>query len=369
MAKLELVVADQDKQYLEMLSHYIHTSEFAGRFVIRTFSNEGTLKQFTSTMQGSVIFLINPGAIEMTSLDLSSGHLLLHLTETNVLLEDQVTSVPVFYKYQPLNQLLSKVFEAYVDNNGRYAAEQSASTTTSVIAVYSAIGNSGKTVTAVNLAAGLASQAHSVFYLNLELLNSSEAYMQTMDNQNFSQLLYFMNTDHQKFAARFETLKASESNLGFDYFNSHRHIREIEELSAEGATLLVETIANLGLYEFIVVDLDTGTDARTVELLRRCDTVLWLLLDDLSCLTKTRIMLQQHAVVSQLMDKSRFLLNKHLGSDMNADLLQSYPSLFRLPYVPQWKAVTDGEQLLSSKPFNDQIAQLARSFGAQGASI
>lgn len=361
MSKLELIVADHDKQYLEMISHYVNTSEFADRFVLRTFSDPEALQQFMVSLQGGVILLVNSNVIDTEELNLYPGNLLLHLTETNVILEEDGQALRTLYKYQPLNQLLAKVFATYVESNGKYVVERRPDSSTKIVSLFSAVGSCGKTVTAMNLAKHVALQSKRVFYLNLELLNSTAHYLPTADNQHFSQLLYYLHTDRQKFAARFEALKAHEPRLHIDYFDSNRHMKEIAELTGEGAGQLVEALAELGTYDVIVADLGTDRHDLVLPILRQSDFILWLLADELSCLLKTQQLLRQHGELGagDVQNRTRYVLNKYLGSDMNIKLLPDFNISARLPYIPQWKAVADGEQLLSCKTFNDHIQQLA----------
>ncbi|UJF35956.1 nucleotide-binding protein [Paenibacillus hexagrammi] len=265
------------------------------------------------------------------------------------------TAIPFLYRYQGLQQLLTRLLAFYGEKQRTHTSMRM-NKRTEVYSVYSSVGGSGKTVTAIHLARQLAYRGHRVFYVSLESVSSASAMLQGAASK-FSQLLYYAKSTPELLIPRIELLKSRDPRLGFDYLTPHDQIREMQEMKGEDVRILVEALLTSEQYDYLILDLESSLHPRIVKALELSDEVFWIVLDDLPHLFKTRAFQQQIGALRQV----HFVLNKFTGKYMN-DLASLEDEVAgKLPYIPDWKAVYESEQVWQSALFSEQVYEVFTS--------
>ncbi|TDF99587.1 AAA family ATPase [Paenibacillus piri] len=362
MAKMKLVLLEQDSYFIDMLSSYIRTSEHADTFTISVFTSKEQGFSFVERSREPYILLVHERFIPLPE------HVFQRQLGCLILLSDapsaaDIMEYPVLCKYRPLNQLLSHIishFNEYASNRMLKGSRSSR-----VISVYSAVGGSGKTLTAVHLARELADQGKRVFYLNLEQLPSAawlEAEPEEEDNY-FSRMLYYGKTDMKLQTAKVERYKRRHRIMGFDYFPGVSAAVEMSEITEHDTESLIQSVLASGGYDCLLLDLDSPLYPRVTASLKQSDQVLWLVIDDRVHLEKTKLLLSQLAGLEGMQDsglngKLRFVVNKYGGSLSSGLAAQQLPVAGYLPYVPEWKAVGSLETLQARGAFSESVGAI-----------
>jgi CO dehydrogenase nickel-insertion accessory protein CooC1 len=117
-------------------------------------------------------------------------------------------------------------------------------------------------------------------------------------------------------------------------------------------------------YDFIILDLEASLHVRISQALKLSDITLWLVLDELNCLHKTKAVKKLLVAISR---EIHFVLNKYTGNISNdfgsADIvLSGY-----LPYMPEWKSVHSLEPFFTGGIFPDQLMQAFEANHHKGA--
>ncbi|MBP1995238.1 AAA family ATPase [Paenibacillus eucommiae] len=349
MGKLQLLLLDEDSHYAERFAAFVRTSEYGDKLQIKLFTKcEYVYNQLETAVTPSILLVSdhfkndflsvkdNVFVISLSS-SLSGGQGLV------------TTDVPRVYRYQPLQQLLSLMLAFYKERNDAFQAYSNKGT--KVLSLYSALGNSGKTVSAIHLAKELAFRGKRVFYLSLESPSSVSQVLRGTDPQHFSQILYYTKSAPALLEAKLELIKKNDPRLGFDFLSPCHHPREALEMKADHIQLLIEALIELNSYDYIVLDLEASLHARILRALALCDHIFWIVLDDLNCLYKTT----EIRKALGLSNKVHYILNKYTGSAYND--FQSADIIFKgfLPYIPVWKTVHSAEQILSASIFSEQV--------------
>lgn len=360
MAKMLLVLLDDDAYFADMLSAYIRSSEYAERFSLRVFTAakegfrfvEETGEPFIMMVHESWMpmpdsaYRIKTGCIVIVSDSMKAGGLL---------------EYPVLFKFQPLNRLLSEIAVHYNDycESEPLRGVRGART----LAVYSAIGGSGKTVTAVHLARQLTLQGEKVLCLSLERLPSKAWFAEESEGRTeaFSRMLYYAKTNPGALAAKMEQLKRTHRELKFDYIPPSSHLKEIAEMQSADLQSILQGATASGIYDRVILDLDAFPSPVTLNALREADHILWLVLDDCVHLQKTEELIaswkeeENHRNMLP-MDKVNFWLNKSTGKALNDFSKYGITPRGELPYIPEWKSVAHVEQMVSTG-FAASVAQ------------
>jgi cellulose biosynthesis protein BcsQ len=362
-----LAVMDRDEEYASALAAYTRSGHFAGMFRLRCFTSREAFEQFLHTPDAlhSLLLVHEQDAGEMDWKRL--GRTPLILVEQPPQGQDEGGIRKVF-KYQPLNRLFADLAagEPEIREGGEPVP---GGRTAKVISVFSPSGGSGKTAVALNLSRLLARQGSRVLLLSLEGVHSLEPILPSSGTDRFGQLLYYLKARPDQWMSRIDPCICQESATQIYYLEPPANPQDMQELTEAEAAALVEGLAAAG-FDRVVVDLESSLHSRIRGALKASDTVLWLLLDDISCAAKNRRLLRElkryEGAEYPLSDgKIRFCLNKFTGNppacfgeDLSIDAC--------LPYIPEWKTASSHQIFLSSPIFTGKLAELAKSCGIPG---
>jgi cellulose biosynthesis protein BcsQ len=348
MGKIQLLLLDGDSHYAEKFAAFTRASEFSERLQVKVFTKMEFVEKQMESDNSPAVLLVSEELL-LTPASWPASLCVIRLSSSLAEGEIADSAEPSLYRFQPLQQLLTRLLAYYKEQHHEKAALSKKST--QVVSFFSAVGNSGKTMAAVHLAKELAFRGKRVFYLNLESLNSVSQLLRGTDSQHFSQILYYARTSPGLLGSKLELMKKLDPRLGFNYLSPSSQLREAQEMSSEDTKLLIEAIITINHYDYIVVDLEASLQPRIATALSMSDYILWLVLDDLNCLEKTKALKKLLAAQTGI----TYILNKYTGSIYNdfdsADIpLQGY-----LPYIPEWKTVHAPEQILSHPVFSEQV--------------
>jgi cellulose biosynthesis protein BcsQ len=361
MNHIQLIVADENLEFIEMITHFINTSDCAFRYVLKTFTQREKLTQYLLFDEVHPIVLINRSMLDTDKLPLSQVQCLILLTD--FMPKATESNYPEIYKYQPLDQLFSKVMSIYQEQTGMIMHLDKRSRHTKVISVYSASGGSGKSTISLNLAKQYSSYGQKVIYISLETLCAFPALFHTDDTQQFSQMLYFLRSNSDKLQSKLTSLISSHIEFQFDYIEPIRNMKELDEITFDDVCMLINIISTTEKYDVMLFDLESSLHPRIEAALKCSDHICWIVLDDLTSFSKARTLIDNLQFLEADFAKTtqkqiHFIINKYLGNAANNFHLD-FAISGHLPYIPQWKIVTTGEQLLSSAVFNQHLTVLA----------
>jgi cellulose biosynthesis protein BcsQ len=363
MAKMRLVLLEQDHYFIDMLSSYIRTSEYAETFTMSVFTTKEQGFMFIKQTEEPYILLVHESFMPLPERVYQQQHGCLIILN-DIAAQADIVEYPVLCKYQPLNQLLSHIvshFNEYTSSRmlrGNRSAD--------IIAVYSAVGGSGKTLAAVHLARELVYQGKRVFYVNLEQLPSLSWLEEGKgeEENGFSRMLYYGKSDSRLQAAKVERFKRKHRVMGFDYFPGASEPAEMSEMTEQDTESLIKSVLASGAYDCVLLDLDSSLHPRVTASLKICEQVLWLIIDDRIHLEKTRLQMRQLMELgvfpeNGLNHKLRLVVNKYSGMMSSGTAALQLPVSGCLPYIPEWKAVGSMDVLQTRGAFSESLAALA----------
>ncbi|MCD1260375.1 AAA family ATPase [Paenibacillus athensensis] len=361
MEKLTVIVADSSREYVEMLLRFVRNSEFAGSLSVKAFSEKTAFYAYLGAHPAPHIVLMEPVFLSEDAPPIAAGLVILLLPSHYAKEEEQL---PSLFKYQPLNQLLGAMKTMYLEKHSVVVERMKSSGSAKFIACYSIVGSCGKTTAAINLGRQLSLQGNKVLYVNLETVSSSPVWFGTMENQEMSEILYYVQTNPKQAAARIGQYVKKDASTGLEYLEPLTHLQDIHDMRKPEVTELLDTISQSFAFDYVIVDVDAGFQERTLAILAYCHAVLLLLLDDVQCVYKSLVGLaelqrfdeQGHA---DLQAKMFVVVNKYTGTFANVEQADALNVQGFLPYIPLWKNVSQGQQLASSPEFNQQLASLA----------
>lgn len=365
MVPVRLVLAVQDEQYIELFLHYVQCSEFHQRLVVTAFSRKDVFLRYMEDSRDLIHVVLGESYFmeyKPSGQERRIPWICLGEGDTEQQYVGRVS------KYQSLHAMLSTILSIY---RGRGVETTSSEGTCQVIGVYSALGGSGKTTVALNMAKQLALQGNKIFYLNLETVNAGIPYQeesQLVDQRTgLARLLYDLKgEDHlgKSPISPVSTYAYRHPALQSDNFGLVDNINEILEMEEKDTMQLIDYIAGSGLYDAVIVDMDSAPNHRTFVGLERSDKLVWLLLDEWSGIQKTNLWMtylerSYSALYSSIMGKAYFVVNRSSG-EMSVPLPRKGLAVeATLSYISASNQGTQGA-LLHSPLFQRDILRLCR---------
>lgn len=366
---VKVVLAVENREYIEPLLNYVHGSEYARRLRITAFSQPEAFRQYMMEKNGMKRpdVVVSEAAFLSLWTDRQAADipcLVLHEGE-----EVGEYGQPLL-KYQPLSELAGFILEtarqwscSRQSMNSRQAGI--------IIGMVAACGGLGKTTVALNMSKQLGNEGYSVFYLNLETVDSSSLFTGSgssngTEGEGLSRLLYDLK------AAEGEGLPLSVASycvhcpkIQADTFLLVDNRKELIDMTCDEAVELIQTIAKSGQYDVVIVDSASEIGGRAQAVLEASHKLIWLLSDDVMSMRKCGLWLDvlevtQPEEFEAMLSKTSFMVNRYTGAMINS-LPRDFMELNgALPYIPAWKQVLHHELLLSSPIYQREIRHLCR---------
>lgn len=372
MKKINLVIADNNLEYIEYLLSYIRESEYAESFNIKIFSKRENLIAFLQTDSNLDILLVTSGLLPPNIV--FANTIIIQLLD-NLLINIETTYHSI-YKYQPLNSLFSQIVAIFVEIHGQSLKKIDQNRKKSVISVYSSTGGAGKSTIALNLAHEAALREKKVFYLNLEWISSTSSFFSMNNTYDFSKVIYYLKSNRAQLNSKLPGLKRYDQVTKIGYFEPVLNPNELLDLTVEDIQVLVDALLEVEGYDMVVLDLDATLNDYIIGAFNCSNKIIWTLLDNPVYLHKTELLINQLKQLFQnrytaYEQKLLFIFNRYLGSisnDFSYLNISISPSL-HLPYVPEWKFINDIDQLYTSEQFNQQILKLYSALSQENPLI
>ncbi|WDM23279.1 ParA family protein [Paenibacillus polymyxa] len=367
MIPVKVVLAVEGRDYIEPLLNYVHGSEYARRLRITAFSQPEAFHQYmmeTSGMKrpdvvvGETAFLnlwTDREAADIPCLVLHEG--------------EQVSEYgQPLLKYQPLSELVGFILEtARQRSNGRKSVNSREGGM--IIGMVAASGGLGKTTVALNMSKQLGNEGYSVFYLNLETVDSSSLFTGSgsasgAEGEGLSRLLYDLKAEgSEETPLSMASYCVRRPEIQADTFQPVYNRKELTDMTCDEAKELIRTVAESGQYDVVIVDSDSEKGGRAQAVLEASHKLIWLLADDLMSMHKCGLWLDvlettQPEGLEDMICKTSFVVNRYMGTMINS-LPRDFMELNgALPYIPSWKQMQHRELLLSSPIYQREIRHL-----------
>lgn len=354
-----LVIADNNEEYASGLAAFFRSSEILPLTTVKRFTQLEHVMAYSKQVNQAEWFLL----ICEEWADRLEGDTLPNLCHKTVLTDvigDDSEEKHLFYRYQSLDILASRLRKRIVPSMQINTASDQAMGAATTIAVYSAAGGSGKTVTSSNLAYHLAQRGYQVLYFNYETYPSFES-MPRQEGALFSKLLYQLKNHPERFSNHLSESIIPHPLLQCDTLPTPLYMNELAEINGDEMRILLQSLKQTNAYDYVIFDLPSIWNDCLSTALQHSDEVLWLLLDEVHCRHKTVFLMQQlyhtdEAFYNDLLKKIRFVLNKALESGMRNDYMKhGLRILDQLPYIPKWKTSERFEEMLLEAAFYSRL--------------
>lgn len=312
MPKLHLVIADNDEAYVESVVGYI-AKNYSQRLRVSYFTNyEHLINYFLSNEKKIDILLLCPQwyseSIPMEMIDtpiiLSGG-----------ILDTSFEDWEIINKYQIGNKLVRNIINCFAENNPNRCYISDLDKKTKVIAVYSPIGGCGKTTIAVGCSINSAERGNSVFYLNLEEIQSTPYFFYCDSKVNISNVLYYIKEKKKNLALKIEGIRNKDYQHDIHYFSPPDTIVDINDTTPDEIHSLIHELKISNSYDEIFIDMSTNMNEKNIPILKYSDQIILVLSHEDLSMSKAHVFMNELDMLSLRNDldiyhKLTIILNK-----------------------------------------------------------
>lgn len=362
MAKINLIIADTDSEYLEEISKFLACKAFL-KFQISSFSTGKKLSEYIENNSNKIdILLINPEMYNDSLMQEIKGIMIFFIAGE---VPDKANSINYINKYQKADDILNEIISIYFENSNDLSLSGVSSHKTKIVAVYSASGGVGKSLIAAVSAVFSVKEGLNTLYLNLENFQSTFRYFNKNSEKSFSNLIYYLKDRKNRLSKKIEEIKCVDEKSGVHFFAPPESSIEIENMNTEDIKYMFGEIKETGLYDTVFIDMAVDFNERNIEVMEEADFVYFVINNDETSDIKKKEFIRQIEILREKKDiliceKICFIENKrNPATDDNYLNGETKEEIVSIPYnanISKCKSVVDIFE--TNEEFDYAITQL-----------
>lgn len=357
MSRINLVMVDGDSSYLDSLANYI-LSNHSKWFQVSTFTNVNSLNNMLENTLDIVDILLIEPSLYSSQLPLDKVKSVFILSGGT--LSEELSEFTLINKYQLVDTLVGDILRYHAEKGDGGIINMTGDKKTKVIGIYSPAGGVGKSSLAVNLSVQSAAQGSSVFYLNLEDINSTNHYFNGENDKTFSNVLFYLKEKGKNLGLKINALKSIDTS-NVSYFPTQDSMLDMNDMSPDEIVLLINELIKIAQYDYIFVDMSSNLNKKNIAILKECYKIIYLLTPESVVQEKTKVLEKDFERIlgipnPSIGEKLILVANKYIYSNTWVD---NYRFLdvglsHKLPYENNFKP----NGLNNSPNFNGEIYKI-----------
>lgn len=265
-----LALCDTEKEYAQQMTEFLKSHKDLP-WEIRTYTNVERLVDFAEKEPVEMLVVAENAYTEEIRKLSPAGTVLLN--ESGILKWDAVRNVD---KYQQAENVFKEILRAYLDVADNMPPKLSVESDVRILGIYSPVRRCLQTSFALTLGQMLAVK-YRTLYLNFEHYAGITELLPDIQTRDLADLLYFLTAENEKFLLWMQTMLQKKGEL--DYIPPVRAGQNLLHITAAEWRNLLQRIAELGKYEYIILDLSENMQG-LFDILRMCYKVFTLTKED-----------------------------------------------------------------------------------------
>ena len=278
MAKISLVVVDNDTFFTQSFSRYV--LEHNTTYDITTFTQADIFVQSAGKVKTDILLIEK---------DMFTDEIKACLGNYVVLMLDDISKDGDPYssinKYQKAESIMKEITFRFAESRGDKSLLSTGSGA-KVISVYSPVGGAGKTTLSLAVAGALAKNGYGTMYFSLEKFNSASCVLKDNGMGSISEIFLKLKNGFGNLS--FEIMKRLQTDeSGVKYLAPPESSMEYNEISTEEFMELIKEIAATSGIDYLIIDLPTEYNEDIINYFKISDAVVFITTEDAYGLAKT----------------------------------------------------------------------------------
>ncbi len=349
MALIKLAILDDDDEYSFNLCNYL-THNYSETLLVNYFNNSYKIEEWIKKIDPDIILVCEKYYNQICN-QFKTNLIILTTGANSTYLGD----VSLIYKYQDANQIAGQIINFFTKSCDIVKLKNEK--TAKVVAVYSASGNTGKTSVAMGISTICSYSGISVFYLNFEQFPSTGVFLSSDVEYSIADIIYYAKEKDKNLISKISTMSCKDITSNIHFFKEANNAFEVNELLPQDIELILDTMKSSGLYDLIVLDMDSQLNENNISIFEIADEILYVFTNEEICLHKTKLFKDSINKLSNSSPHNTFLAHKFLyvANKVSKQTLHSQNSYLK-------------EKILSAIPLDLNFNSLKNLFNANGGS-
>lgn len=332
MKNVSIILYTDDHAYANYFIQYDRQRNNNQRYQLKVYTDKSVFMQSISNKKFNIL-LTDDDVLE----DLVNNFdCLVSLTEVDS--DDE----RAMNKYRPIETIISNALSLFYEVNGAPQKSLMHDTKDKVITFYSGSGNEGKTLLSLCLAKSLQQLNHKVLYINLETYNTMDLYFKSK-KQNSTELFYYLKSNPEKIMSKIGGLTSTDDHTGIDYIYYPVSPDEINELTSENMSNLIDAVKRTRKYQYIIIDLDSSINEKNKYLLFQADELFWILDHTEKSFYTSKYLLENELEEVKKLSKTsvHYILNKKKADLFSNSNTYNFSIIEEIPYKEEWDGIDE----------------------------
>lgn len=327
MSSIKLIIADENKHYMNGLAQYL-IEECGQAFEVVCFTQAKILIEYLNKSKVVDILLINP---QLLKKDINKRYYKSVILLVENVDNDNGNSI---YKYQKADRIKKLLLQEYDKNANCGTNILNDNEKCKIISVYSASGAAGKTTMAYNLAVQYSMNSKKVLFISLEPYSALSIFNQNESSRGLIYMLYLIKSKLPNLLLKLNTIINMDSNTSIHFMEREKNVLEYKDIKIEDFKLLSEFLKNQGDYEAVILDLDSSMNEMVLGAFKISDVIINVYCNDkVSCAKQERFN-EQISKISSLLEQD--ISSKFLGvrnKSMTITNSEETEEVLEIPYI------------------------------------
>lgn len=321
MALIKLFIFDDDDEYSFNLCNFL-THHYSETLLVNYYNNSYKIEEWIKKIDPDIILVCEKYYSQICNQ--FKENLIILTPGTN---SAYLADVPAINKYQDTNQIAGNIINFFTKSSNLIVHK--GDKTAKIVAVYSAAGNTGKTSLATGISTICSYSGLSVFHLNLEQFPSTGVFLSDSSEYSIADIIYYAKEQDKNLISKISTMSCKDIASNVHYFKEANNSFEINEMLPQDIESILYTMKLSGLYDLIVIDMDSQLNDNTISIFNMADEILYIFTNEEICLHKTKLFIENIKILSNRTIHSTFFAHKiqYVANKVSKQALQSFNSL------------------------------------------
>lgn len=264
-----MALCDSEEEYAQLMTEFLKKHKDIP-WEVQTYTS---IEELLKTDSGKLTLLV------VSEADFCQEMLRLNALRTVILNESglmQWKDMTYIDKYQPAEEVFKILLQIYMEVADIPLPRTVGSNATSFLGFYSPVHRGLQTSTALTMGQ-LLSKDYSVLYLNFEYCAGIGELLPNLKTPDIADLLYFLNTEKDRFQLRMQTLCRQVGEL--KYIPPMRSGQNLLTITVSEWLCFLQKLEELGEYDYIILDLSDCLQG-LFDILRMCTKIYTLERED-----------------------------------------------------------------------------------------
>jgi MinD-like ATPase involved in chromosome partitioning or flagellar assembly len=266
--QIRLVIGVQDKRYMNNLVAYLEKNHL-DKLEIFSFSAPEMLTGYLGKGSADVILIDEKFGISAASLE-GYGKIAYLCDDTG---ERERDGIRLIAKFKKPDLIFKDILDLYAEGGNRAAFRSGNQHSGNLILVTGFSGGTGASTFAAALAKTYASRGKKTLYLNLETTGGSSDFFSAHGAYRFEDVIFALKSQHTDVMLKMEsTVRMDRSGVYF--FEPCSTSMYMLELTNEDILRTLDVLADSGVYDYVVVDMNFRLSRDFMEIMSRMNRTI-----------------------------------------------------------------------------------------------